>query len=160
MIAAGQAFRPLSVRVTDAATPPNPVRGAAVVFEFTWMRPVHDDGETTTGSPPPDITRCQLSSARRSLTVVSDADGIATVSPTAGTLSGPLEAETKITTAAAQMNVTLQSAWSMRSRHRTRCPTKCTAFPQTLRIDDAEKNSGRRKAMSAHCAVVELRLTF
>ena len=115
MIAVGQAFRPLSVRVTDAASPANPVRGATVVFDFTWMRPVHDDGETNSGESTSGYHTMPVVLGTTKLTAVSDADGIAIVSPTPGSLSGPLQADAKITTAAAQMNVTLQSAWSMRS---------------------------------------------
>ena len=109
----GQAFQPLSVRVTDAATPPNPVRGAAVVFEFTWMRPVRDedrsnDGESTAGHHPLPVVVGTTKS-----TVVSDAEGMATLIPSAGTLRGALEAEIKITTGmSARLDAKIASAFS------------------------------------------------
>jgi hypothetical protein len=39
VVPGGQAFQPLTVRVTDSATPPNPVRGADVRFESIIGRP-------------------------------------------------------------------------------------------------------------------------
>ena len=72
------------------------------------------------------------------LTAVSDADGIATVSPTPGSLSGPLQADAKITTASAQMNVTLQSAWSMR-------PAATNPLPEQVHRVPAEFENRRRR---------------
>ena len=114
MIVVGQAFRPLSVRVTDAASPPNPVRGATVVFDFTWMRPVRDDGEGETGESTSGHHTMPVILGKTQATVVSDPEGIASIVPNPGNLSGPLEALVNVTTATAQMNVTVESAWPMR----------------------------------------------
>jgi hypothetical protein len=132
MIAVNQAFRPLSVRVTDAGSPANPVRGAAVVFDFTWMRPVHDDGETNGGESTSGHHTMPVVLGTTRLTAISDADGIATVIPTPGSLPGPLQADAKITTGLAQMNVTLQSAWPMRPAATNPLPEHLQRVPAAL----------------------------
>jgi len=132
MIAVNQAFHPLSVRVTDAGSPANPVRGAAVVFDFTWMRPVHDDGETNGGESTSGHHTMPVVLGTTRLTAISDADGIATVIPTPGSLPGPLQADAKITTGLAQMNVTLQSAWPMRPAATNPLPEHLQRVPAAL----------------------------
>jgi hypothetical protein len=37
-VVSGPAFQPLTVRVTDSSTPPNPVLGATVLFQSTVLR--------------------------------------------------------------------------------------------------------------------------
>jgi hypothetical protein len=88
----GQNFQPVTVRVTDSAPVPNPVRGADVVFQsyvgrWNQASPVQwIIGDTIiTRNPMPVI----LYSSQA--TVSSDADGLATLTPSVGGLAGALE---------------------------------------------------------------------
>jgi hypothetical protein len=88
----GQNFQPVTVRVTDSAPVPNPVRGAAVVFQsylgrWNQASPIQwIIGDTIiTRTPMPVI----LSSSQA--TVTSDANGLATLTPSVGGLAGALE---------------------------------------------------------------------
>jgi hypothetical protein len=89
-IAAGQSFRPLTVRVTDSSTPANPVIGANVVFQTIVIRSVSDPPPVSVGGiiinrePPPVI----LSSSKSS--VNSGVDGLASFQPSTGGFSAPL----------------------------------------------------------------------
>jgi hypothetical protein len=88
VVSVGQNFQPVTVRVTDSSTPPNPVRAADVVFESIVTRPSRNApiltvGETIiTRNPMPII----LSSSQAS--VPSDANGLATIQPSTGGLHG------------------------------------------------------------------------
>ena len=55
-ISTGQAFQPVTVRVTDSSSPPNAVLGAGVSFQTTVLRPggtlsTGGGGETNPGNP-------------------------------------------------------------------------------------------------------------
>ena len=55
MVAVGQPFQPVAVRVTDSSSPWNPVQGASVDFSMLIMRPDNDvflaqDPEVLAGS--------------------------------------------------------------------------------------------------------------
>ncbi len=50
-VVTGTAFQPLTVRVTDSSTPPNPVLGASVLFQSTVLRPVGNNLVLTPGDP-------------------------------------------------------------------------------------------------------------
>jgi len=97
-ITVGQTFQPVIVRVTDSASPPDPVLGAAVVFQTTVMRPAVSavgagSGGESTGSPALPVI---LSVSQTS--VQSDANGMARLTPTTGGFSGPLEIQVSATT--------------------------------------------------------------
>jgi hypothetical protein len=112
MIAAGQPFSPLTLRVTDAATPPNPVRGAAVLFDCTWLRPAHDDGQNNNGESSSGHHTMPVVLGVTKTTVVSDAEGVVSLVPSPGSLRGTLEADVKVTAGTtARMDVKLESAW-------------------------------------------------
>ncbi len=59
-VVTGAAFQPLTVRVTDSSTPPNPVLGASVLFQSTVLRPAGNDLFLTPGDPTvtPDRNAC------------------------------------------------------------------------------------------------------
>ncbi len=87
MITVGQNFQLVTVRVSDSSIPPNPVRGAGVVFEQVVSRPQGgapgDPGggdNVITRNPMPVI----LSSSQ--VTVQSGVDGLASVTPSTGGL--------------------------------------------------------------------------
>lgn len=81
-ISAGQPFQAIVVRAVDSATPPDPVLGAAVIFQNTVMRPESSDsGEPVT----PVILNVSQSS------VVSDANGLVSIVPSSAGFSGPVQ---------------------------------------------------------------------
>ena len=88
---AGQSLQPVTVRVTDMASPPNPVAGASVVFQSAVERMPDgiqgpSGGDTTiTRNPTPVIL------ASTQTTVVSDTNGLASFLPSAGGFDGALQ---------------------------------------------------------------------
>jgi hypothetical protein len=95
-VVTGAAFQPLTVRVTDSSTPPNPVLGGSVLFQSTVLRPPGNNLTLVTG----DTTSTQagmpviLSASQSSAT--SDANGLASFVPTVGSFTGPLEVEIQV----------------------------------------------------------------
>jgi hypothetical protein len=107
----GQSFQPLVVRATDNSSPPNPVEGASVTFQTTVMRPTGDSptggtGESGSGNPElPLILSVSQSS------ILTDVNGLASIVPSTGPFSGPLEVDVAVATG---VNATLESvlqAW-------------------------------------------------
>jgi hypothetical protein len=95
-VVTGQTFQPLTVRVTDSSTPPNPVLGASVLFQSTVMRPSGDGFTIVTG----DSTTTQtgmpsILSATQSL-VPSNVNGLAGIVPSVGSFNGLLEIEIQV----------------------------------------------------------------
>jgi hypothetical protein len=95
-VSTGQAFQPVLVEVTDSASPPDPVIGAPVVFVTTVLRPGgtvsgSGGGETNPGSPAMPII-LQVSQAN----ATSDANGLATIAPSAASFSPPLEVDVSV----------------------------------------------------------------
>jgi hypothetical protein len=104
-VVAGSAFQPLTVRVTDSSTPPNPVLGASVLFQSTVLRPVGNDQGLTPGDPTVTQTGMPVFLGASQTTVQSDVNGLASITPLVGSFTGPLEIEIQVsagTTAALQ----------------------------------------------------------
>ena len=86
----GQGFQPLTVRVTDSATPAHPVLAANVTFQVVVSRPVPAPppvsigGIMVTRNPAPII----VSSSQ--IFLLSDEAGQATLQPSAGTVQGAI----------------------------------------------------------------------
>jgi hypothetical protein len=106
-IVLGQPFQPVVVRVTDSASPPDSVLGAVVAFQTTVMRPAGSapaggSGGNSGGTPALPVI---LSVSQTS--VQSDANGMASLTPSTGGFSGPLEIQVVATagTSAALQNV-------------------------------------------------------
>lgn len=103
------AFAPVSVRITDSATPPDPVFGAAVNFQSIIGHAVNDQpiiwlaNTGITQNPMPVI----LASAQ--VTALSDANGLATAQPSPGAVQGPVLILGSATTGAATQQFVLQS---------------------------------------------------
>jgi len=99
-ISTGQAFQPVTVRVTDSSSPPNAVLGASVGFQTTVLRPGGTasgggGGETNPGNPAmPVILAVSQSSA------ITDVNGLASIVPAAGKFSAPLEVDVGVTAGA------------------------------------------------------------
>ncbi len=101
----GAAFQPLTVRVTDSSTPPNPVLGASVLFQSTVLRPAGDNLVLTPGDPIITQPGVPVILSASQSTVPSDVNGLASFVPSVGTFTGPLEVQIQVsagTTAALQ----------------------------------------------------------
>jgi hypothetical protein len=93
LIRVGDAFQPVSVRVTNSATPPNPVMGARVTFQsmmFLPDAPTPMDGTGDSGSSQHPMKVLLGSSQTQPLT---DGSGLAMFAPSLGGLTRPLQME-------------------------------------------------------------------
>jgi len=88
-VSTGQAFQPITVRVTDSSSSPNPVIAAPVMFQTTILRP---GGSTLGGGggSMPVILQVSQSSVNSGMT------GLASITPSAGAFSPPLEVDVQI----------------------------------------------------------------
>jgi len=101
-------FQPIVVRVTDSASPPDPVLGATVAFQTTVLRPggsssSSGNGETNTGNPAMPVI---LSVTETS--IATDINGLAGMTPSIGTFSPPLWVNVTTNAAGALLNDSLQ----------------------------------------------------
>jgi hypothetical protein len=104
-VVTGTSFQPLTVRVTDSSTPPNPVLGASVLFQSTVLRPTGNDLTVTSGDPTVTQTGMPVILSASQASVQSDVNGLASFVPSVGSFTGPLEIEIQVsagTTAALQ----------------------------------------------------------
>ena len=96
-VSIGQGLQPVTVRVTDSSVPPNSVIAASVSFLTTVLRPGGaspggGNGETNPTNPAmPVILQVSQSSA------TTDINGLASVAPSAGGFSAPLEVDVAVT---------------------------------------------------------------
>jgi hypothetical protein len=105
----GQNFQPVTVRVTDSAPVPDPVRGAAVVFESLigrWNQgsPV----QWTVGDIVITRTPMPVILASSQIAVSSDADGLATLTPSVGGVAGAVEIQGSATIGTSTLPFELQ----------------------------------------------------
>jgi IPT/TIG domain len=111
LVTVGHAFQPVTVRVTDTSTPPDPVLGVSVLFQSLLGRtgnnaPIVSGGDTTiTTNQMPII----LGTAQASVT--SDANGLATMQPSTGGFQGALAILGTITAGPGSLPIQLQSLW-------------------------------------------------
>ncbi|MFZ0144017.1 MAG: Ig-like domain-containing protein, partial [Candidatus Sulfotelmatobacter sp.] len=104
-VVTGAAFQPLTVRVTDSSTPPNPVLGASVLFQSTLLRPAGNDLILTPGDPTVTQPGLPVYLSANQNTAQSNVSGFASFTPSVGSFTSPLELEIQIsagTTAALQ----------------------------------------------------------
>ncbi len=87
----GSAFQPLTVRVTDSSVPPNAVLGAVVLFQATVLRPPGQDSSLGTGDQAESPSGMPVLLSESQSSVVSDADGLASILPSVGEFTGLLE---------------------------------------------------------------------
>jgi hypothetical protein len=107
LVAVGQPFQPVVVRVTDSASPPNPVLGATVTFWSIVCRPDNDVFDETGGESGMPVI---LASAQN--VVTSDIAGLASLLPSALGTSGPVEVEISASAGTgAVQNFETESAW-------------------------------------------------
>lgn len=86
-VVTGAGFQPLVMRVTDAASPPDSILGASVLFQSTLLRP-SDPQNPQVGSP------IVLSASQAS--VLTDANGLASIVPSVGSFTGTLEVNIQV----------------------------------------------------------------
>ena len=111
LIPVGPAFQPVIVRVTDASVPPNPVQGAGVLFQSLLGRtnndaPILTGGDTTISRDPMPII---LGTSQTS--IISDANGLATMQPSTGAFQGALAILGTVTAGSGSLPFELQSLW-------------------------------------------------
>jgi hypothetical protein len=95
-VVTGAAFQPLTVRVTDSSTPPNPVLGASVLFQSTLLRPAGNDLILTPGDPTVTQPGLPVFLSASQNTAQSGVSGLASFTPSVGSFSGPLEIEIQV----------------------------------------------------------------
>ena len=92
----GTVFQPLTVRVTDSSTPPNPVLGASVLFQSTVMRPAGSGLTSAPGDPTTTQTGMPVILSASQSTVLSDVNGLASLIPSGGSFAAPLEIQIQV----------------------------------------------------------------
>ncbi len=97
-VVAGTMFQPVTVRVTDSATPPDPVLGATVTFQATVMRPPASG--TVSGDPGSSPTGEPVILSLTQTAVLSDSNGLASFTPTVATFTGTLQVDLQISAGA------------------------------------------------------------
>ena len=95
-IVTGQAFQPIAVRVTDSSTPPNPVLGATVLFQSAVLRPAGQAPTVAPGDPTTAQAGMPTILSSSQISVVSDANGLASFLPSVGSFTPPLEVDIQI----------------------------------------------------------------
>jgi len=104
-VVAGTAFQPVTVRVTDSSTPPNPVLGATVVFQSTVMRPAGDglgtsgrpsNGDPSAGDPSSSQTGMPVILSISQSSAQSASNGLASFTPSVGSFTGMLQIQIQV----------------------------------------------------------------
>ncbi len=109
-VVSGSGFQPLTVRVTDSSTPPNPVLAASVLFQSTVLRPAGNNLALATGGSAPAQTGMPLILSTTQSTVQSNSNGLASFTPSVGSFTGTLECEIQVSAgAAASLQVVMES---------------------------------------------------
>ena len=95
-VVTGTAFQPLTVRVTDSSTPPNPVLGASVLFQSMVLRPLGNNLTLTPGDPTVTQPGMPVILSASQSAALSDVNGLASFTPSVGSFTGPLEIEIQV----------------------------------------------------------------
>jgi hypothetical protein len=106
-VVAGAPFQPLTVRVTDSATPPDSVLGANVLFQSTVIRPSGNDLALATGGGSNTQNGMPVILSSTQSTAQSNSSGLASFTPSVGSFTGTLEVEVQVSagTAATMLDV-------------------------------------------------------
>jgi hypothetical protein len=95
-VVSGTTFQPLTVRVTDSSTPPDPVLGASVVFQSTVLRPAGNNPILVNGDPTSGQNQMPVVLSTSQTTVQSSANGLASFVPSIGSFTGTLEIQIQV----------------------------------------------------------------
>ena len=109
VVGTGENFQPVTVRVTDSSMPPNPVRGADVIFESVVTRPSRSAPILTTGETIITHNAMPIILSSSQASVPSDANGLATIQPSAGGLQGSTLTVGTTTAGTSTLQFTLES---------------------------------------------------
>ena len=93
LIFVGQPFQPVAVRAVDSSVPPNPVEAANVSFTSSIFRPDFDVYTEPVGETRGGQTSMPVILGSSQVSITSDSFGLATLVPTAGSVTGPVEIE-------------------------------------------------------------------
>jgi hypothetical protein len=99
-VVTGWVFQPLTVRVTDSSTPPNPILGASVSFQSTVLRPVGNNPTLAPSDPTVTTTGMPVILSASQSTAQSDINGLASFAPSVESFTGPLEIEIQVSAGA------------------------------------------------------------
>jgi hypothetical protein len=92
-IRVGETFQPITVRVTNSATPPNPVMGVAVSFQSMIFLPDADQPVETSGDDGSSQHAMKVLLGSSLVTLVTDSNGLVSLPVSTGGFSRPLEVE-------------------------------------------------------------------
>lgn len=92
-IRVGQTFQPISIRVTNSATPPNPVTGVPVSFQSMVFLPDADAPVETSGDDGSSQHAMKVLLGSSLVTLVTDSNGLASLPVSTGGFSRALEVE-------------------------------------------------------------------
>jgi hypothetical protein len=95
-VVTGQTFQPLTVRVMDSSTPPNPILGASVTFQSAIVRPTGSDVILTPGDPENGQAGMSVILSDSLSSVTSGSNGLASFVPGVGSFTGLLEVEIQV----------------------------------------------------------------
>jgi hypothetical protein len=109
VVGVGATFGPVSVRVTDQATPPDPVLGASVFFQSLVGRSPNDQPILWIAQSGISQPTMPVILAQSQATVLSDVNGLASVQPTAGSVHGPVVILGSASAGASEVDFALQS---------------------------------------------------
>jgi hypothetical protein len=138
LVAVGQAFQPVVVRITDSANPPNSIMGATVTFWSIVCRPDNDVFEETGGETGMPVI---LASAENVL--LSDVLGLASLAPSSLGITGPIEVEISATAGiTAVQNFESESAWMPPGANWSFRAAKRPVYKRTRTVRD--RTVGRR----------------
>jgi hypothetical protein len=110
-ITAGAPFQPLTVRVTDTSTPPDPILGASVMFQSLLGRTNNDAPFISGGDTIITRDAMPIILGMSQAFVTSDANGLAAIQPSAGGFQGALAILGTVTAGSGSLPFQLQSLW-------------------------------------------------
>jgi hypothetical protein len=148
-VVSGSGFQPLTVRVTDSSTPPNPVLAANVVFQSTVLRPAGNDLALASGGSAPAESGMPVILSATQSTAPSNSSGLATFTPSVGSFTGTLEVEIQVSAGtAASLQVVMENVpetyiglvhWPMRQKLES--PSVTMVSSETLLLTNAFASS-------------------
>jgi hypothetical protein len=123
-VVTGSAFQPLTVRVVDSSTPPNPVLGESVLFQSTVLRPAANDLVLNPGDPAVTQPGMPIFLSASQSTVQSDVNGLASITPLLGSFTGPLEIEIQVSAGTTATLQDVMETFPASSSENTSPPTR------------------------------------
>ncbi len=95
-VVSGTEFQPLTIRVTDSSTPPDPILGASVLFQSIVLRPAGNNPILINGDPTSGQNQMPVLLGTSQSTVQTNANGLASLVPSLGSFTGTLEIQIQV----------------------------------------------------------------